>query len=496
MISQETAGGRIWRLVAASLAGILCLYVSIVQLNGVDFWLQAKIGEIIVRDGVIPGTLLFPFTEAADFKFNAHEWLTSILFHLLLVAFGESRMPFVTGLSGLLFLYLVARLAYFRSDSNMAAALLFGIIALLTENYRHVLRPELISLLLMCCYWIFLEKFRTRPNWKHAIFSVITVILWANSHGSFILAPLLTGIYAAGSQLDRIILARRGGDQSSQNSLTLGYLCVAHLAACLINPFGIDLLKFVIGFSNDPALRMIIAEWSPTLDSRWFNVPGFWLAGAVWLGTLLVILKNFQRLSAVDALLFLLFSALAVKAIRFPLYLGLASAVICAPYIGPWYRTPHHQTRLYQWIAGIALILGGVTFVYGNAQGRHPYSTGVAKLSDQMVRTLENPIHQGNVLTSMELGAELVYRAYPRLRPSIDCRVDSYGLEYLYAQERLLYSDEKLQEFVRRYNVQYMLMDRARLREALQDQAWRSDRWVVVAMDKSAVFLKRVDIQQ
>lgn len=493
---SETSDGRLWRLAAVTLATILCLYVSIVQLNGVDFWLQAKIGEIIVRDGTIPGTLLFPFTEAAVLKFNAHEWLTSILFHLLQVAVGENGMPFLVGFLGLLFFYLTAWLAYLRSGANAAVALLFGIIALLTENYRHVLRPELISLLLMCCFWISLEKFKTKPSWKHAVFSTFIVILWVNSHGSFILAPLLTAIYAIGIQFDRLILVFQGRDQSVQNSWTLEYLCVTHLAACLINPFGIDLLRFVAGFSNDPALSMIITEWSPTLDRRWFNVPGFWLAGVVWVGTLSVVLKYFRRLSAVDVLLFLLFSALAVKAIRFPLYLGLASAVICTPYIGPRWQTPSLQTRLYQWITGITLILGGVSLVYGNAQGRHPYSTGFGKLSDQMVRTLKNPIYQGNVLTSMELGAELIYHAYPRLRPSIDCRIDSYGLEYLYTQERLLYSDAQLQEFVRRYDVQYMLMDRARLREALQDQAWRSDRWVVIDMDKSAVFLRRADVRK
>ncbi|HWH81920.1 MAG TPA: hypothetical protein VNU71_06765, partial [Burkholderiaceae bacterium] len=38
-----------------------------------DFWLQAKIGELIVDTGAIPHTVLFPFTWARDYPFNAHE---------------------------------------------------------------------------------------------------------------------------------------------------------------------------------------------------------------------------------------------------------------------------------------------------------------------------------------------------------------------------------------------------------------------------------------
>jgi hypothetical protein len=495
-IAEETQTDRFWRLAAVTLTAIVCLYVSTVQLNGVDFWLQAKIGEITVRDGAIPGTLLFPFTEIATQRFNAHEWLSSILFHLLLSNFGEDRMPFITGIAGLVFLCLAARLAYLRNGCNTPVALLLGIVALMTENYRHVMRPELVSLLFMGWFWIALEHFKAKPHWKYAVISTLIVILWANSHGSFILAPALTTIYATGLQLDRIIRRRWGGHQPVQAALPLAVLGSVHLLACLVNPFGVELLAFVVGFSNDAAMSNIIAEWSPTLERRWLTLPGFWFAGVVWIGTLAVILKNMRRLSAVDALLFLFFSCLAVKAIRFPVYLGLMSAAVCAPYIAPKWFTWERQCRLFQGIAGLVVALGVAALLYGNAQGRHPYSTGVAKLSDQMVRTLENPVHKGNVYTTLELGAELIFRAYPRLRPSIDCRIDSYGLAYLEAQEQLLNSDEQLQEFVRRYDVRYMLMDRAGLNDALQKRAWRADRWTVVDMDRTVVFLKRSDLTQ
>lgn len=485
---------RTWRLLAAGLTAVSCLYVSTVQLSGVDFWLQAKIGEIIVRDGAIPTTLLFPFTEAATLKFNAHEWLTSILFHVVLSTLGEAGMPFFTGLLGLAYFFLAARLAHLRSNFNTAAALLLGMVALATENYRHVLRPELISLLLMGYFWTLLERFRIHPNWKTGAMSAIIVLIWANGHGSFILAPVMTAIYAIGLALDDSLHARSGHERATHKILTFAALSIGHVLVCLLNPFGFELFGFVVGFSNTPELSTVIAEWSPTLDQKWFDLRGFWLAWVVWSGTLFVLLKNFRRLSAVDVLFFLFFSALAVKAIRFPVYLGLMSAAVCAPYIAPKWSKPELQTKLYQLATVIALIVGGVAMAYGNAQGVHPYSTGFAKLSDPMVRALENPIHSGNVLTSMELGAELIYRAYPRLKPSIDCRIDSYGLDYLDSQEKLLDADTSLTEFVQRYDVHYMLFEKWRLNQALQRKTWRDDRWVVVYMDKSVAFLRRADL--
>jgi L-threonylcarbamoyladenylate synthase len=65
-----------------------------------DFWLQAKVGELIARDHAIPKTILFPFTEIRDARFNAHEWLPSLLFYWLIDLVGEDGLPLVMGAAG------------------------------------------------------------------------------------------------------------------------------------------------------------------------------------------------------------------------------------------------------------------------------------------------------------------------------------------------------------------------------------------------------------
>jgi hypothetical protein len=56
------------------------------------------------------------------------------------------------------------------------------------------------------------------------------------------------------------------------------------------------------------------------------------------------------------------------------------------------------------------------------------------------------------------LGSELIYRAWPRLKPSIDSRIDSYGDDYLLDQHRMLTDEQHLSAFIDRYDVRYMLL--------------------------------------
>jgi hypothetical protein len=478
-----------WRLVATILALITCLYVSLVQTSGVDFWLQAKIGEIIVQQHAIPDTLLFPFTEIATEKFNAHEWLASIVFYAAIQLVGEDGLPFFTALLGLSLFLLAAWLCFVRSQRNLAVALFGAAIALAGENYRHVLRPELLALNLMVAYWIGLERFRACPGYRNALWPAVCVLLWVNSHGSFIIAPILAGIYTLGLHVDR--MRQQGAWKLAPSPAVRAWalLTLAMSLACLVNPFGWEMVHFVFDFSSKAGLATRVYEWMPSY--KFTYLPGFWIAAGIWCLILLVVLMTRKSISAVDVLACLFFSVLAVKAIRFPVYLGLLAAFVLSGAVAQKWKQAPAQERLYQLFSVLmALVLAAVAN-FGNAQGMQPSSLGVVKLSRQMVKELGRPDLQGNVLTSMQMGAELIYRAYPRLKPSIDCRVDSYGMDYMDFQDTLFFNDKLFDEFVQRYDVKYMLIDRARFVHFMERDAWKSKHWELIMLDQSAALLQR-----
>ncbi len=363
-----------WRITATVLMVVCAIYASTVRLSGDDFWLQAKIGELIVQDHAIPRTLLFPFTEIASENFNAHEWLLSIAFHYGLVILGEDGMSFLIGGLGLALFIAMARLTYLRSDGNYAIALMGGYVTLLAENYRHVLRPELPALILMAILWNLLEAFKTKPSLRHALWVAFIMVVWANSHGSFILGPVMVGIYSAGLYVDELVDSGSRTWLPSPSILPWFGLLLMTSVCCLINPFGWELIEFVFSFSTTSDASKHLTEWLPTLaDTRLLNVRGFWIAIMVWLLLTALIIVGRRRVGAVEWLFFLAFTFLAYRAIRFPVYLGMVAAYIVPACLPADWRQKSHEFRLLKICSAVAFAtLMGVVW-YGNAAENSPF---------------------------------------------------------------------------------------------------------------------------
>jgi hypothetical protein len=486
------------KMVAIRIAALVSLllvvaYISTVQPSGIDFWLQAMIGDLIYERHSIPQSLEFPFTEIADQAFNAHEWLVSVGFGVLVKLVGVEGLTYVLTALGLVYFLLACYLGYVRSQKNVVAALLVGALAVMAENYRHVLRPELITLFIMIIYWILLEKMKNEITLGTIAFSSILVVAWANSHGSFVLAIVLPGIYAAGLYADQV-WANRALCLPSKKSLIFAALTVLAIVLCMINPFGWKLYKFVFQFSNDAQAATHVTEWIPTLDSRFRHMPAMWIFGLIWLMSITVLVLDRRNVSFVGWLIFIFFTYLSLKAIRFPVYLGVVLIFLTAPFFGRLFgdHTRQYFGYIFIFILGVLALCLSVKFK--NLQGSSPISFGTHKLSDQMVLALKDERRHGNVLNSMEMGAELIYWAYPRMRPASDCRVDSYGFEYLNYLSAVLVSDDLLTEFVSRYDVRYILIDAARFNSFVMLNAWKQHKWEVVLLDGRAAFLRRHDV--
>jgi hypothetical protein len=129
---------------------------------------------------------------------------------------------------------------------------------------------------------------------------------------------------------------------------------------------------------------------------------------------------------------------------------------------------------------------------YGNAYGGYPYFVASHHFSPALLDYVEARKFEGNVLNSYPLGAELVYRFYPRLRPAIDYRIEVYGREYFERLLRTLDDEQALRQFVERYRVRYMLLlwpqfeQGIRRMPRLQDDGWR-----IVFADHRMVMLER-----
>lgn len=477
--------------VVATVAAVV--FISVVPQVSNDFWLQVKVGQLIAESHSIPQTILFTFTEAKDVPFNAHEWLPSVLFYWLLRGVGEDALPLVMGFGGIVFFAIAALIAYQRSGGNLFWSFVWGLMAVCVENQRHYLRPELVSLMLLGLYWYILERCRSEPHKARWLSAWVIVVVWTNSHGSFILAPIISTTYAVGIWIDTH-WPGAGRKATAKGSAQFYFaFTVAAFIATLINPKGIELWRFVLDFGHADSTKQMVAEWLPTFDPRWWRDRGFWIGIACASVTATMMAVHWRKLSAVDVLLFLLFTTLAVQAIRFLVYLGMLSAYVIPSLMPKAWGKTESRTRAYGFLAIASVLALGLSMRFGNAMGSFPHTAFEANysLSAPMVAQLNNPLLHGNVLNSYELGAELVYRAYPRLRPSIDSRIDSYGKDWTALNSQLFVDDDLLKKFVTNYDVRYMLLSHDDFISLKRLSSWSEGLWKIIAMDRRTVLLLR-----
>jgi hypothetical protein len=483
------------RITAVAATVVLIALLNFVPTSTNDLWLQAKIGQMIVETGEIPRTVLFPFTWVRDNSFNAHEWLPSIIFHLLDRSLGHDGLLFAQGLLGLIQFSLCLVLAR-RLSGSLAVGLLLAAMAMVVANYRYYLRPEIFALLLLMALLQVLSLYRMRGDWRVLAWSAPIAILWANAHGSFIVGPVIAGIFAFGEGAEA---ARHATGQPlsarvrtmARGAAPYALTGAAMLVASVLNPLGLELLRFALTLSASEVTKTFIDEWTPTLSHHFMVRPAFTIFICALVMTLAVAVTFRRRMTVTDALLLLAFAFLALQRNRFIVLFGFVALVVCARLIGPWSQRPGRERTLLLAATGIAGVGVALVLSFGNASGAYPYMASSTNFTEPMADRLSRPELKGNVFNSYELGAELIYRAYPRLKPSLDSRIDSYGDTYFMLQQELFINERLLKEFVRDYDVRYMLLlwrDFERLKKLKTLQV----DWRVNYADHKAVLLERI----
>jgi hypothetical protein len=450
------------RVVAGVLILALIVILTFVPLSQNDFWLQAAVGRIIVQTGDIPRTVLFPFTWAQNNAFYPHEWLPSVGFHLLIDALGYDRLLFVLGGLGLLLLGLSFALA-FRLSRSLGAALLFSCMAMAVANYRHFMRPEIFALVLFVLTLHCLTGYQRHRDRRRLLWCLPLAIVWANSHGSFVLGPIVASIFAFGEAIEEVRLnAATTWTRRVQSGAVAGlpYLlaALAMTVVSLVNPLGVEVFRFVWAVSSSGVFKAGIAEWQPTFSNPFMTSPGFWIFMGCLAVTLTTVVAYRRRLTATDLLLLLAFLLIAATRLRYIVWFGFVAMLVCSRLVGAGaWRPAWERATLIASTAAAAIGLA-MAVQFGNAYRAYPYFTESVDLTEPMINFLSKEELKGNVFNSYELGAELIYRAYPRLRPSMDSRADSYGEAYFVMQLNFLADEKALSAFTTDFDVRYMLL--------------------------------------
>jgi hypothetical protein len=251
---------RLWVVIALALPALLSL---LVPLPAVDLAYQVRAGDEILATGALPAVDTWTYTIAGT-PWTDQQWLAQVAFavgHRLggWELLAVSRAALVVLAVGLLLAACIERGAPTRT------AAILSLVAFLLAAPALALRPQLIAIAIFAAL-LWLISVRWWRPWAYLAMPVL-VVLWANIHGSFVLAPLVLG-YA---WLEDVVARRPWG----RSLLVL----LVGTAATLVNPFGVGVWAYALDLGLDPVIRDTASEWQRTSPLT--------LPGALFYGSLI-----------------------------------------------------------------------------------------------------------------------------------------------------------------------------------------------------------------
>ncbi len=412
--------GFSWALLVGSAIFLWLLRQSFLLNDGDTLWHIAT-GRWILENKAIPFSDPFSHTLRGA-PWVAHEWLADVL---LAAAYAVSSLNSVIVLAAAAYAIAFALLTrYLMRHIVPIYALLFVALAWGLSVNHMLARPHAIVVPLLVFWSISLATARdadhTPPLWL-----AVVVALWANLHGSFPLALVIAGAFAAEAMFDEKGRLRQDAFKS------WGLFLLASFIATLLTPHGIGGWHFVSQVHDMDFSMNTISEWRSTDFSK-LSALEVWLLMAA----ALVLLRGF-KLPLFRLLLLLGLVHLALKHGRHTGLLGMLAPIIVAqPFGAQWKNNVSAEghaaglDRVFEKLAQpagrvatlitvIALaIVGVVSSRYINIQ---PAASAAPAAALQAARAANVT---GPVFNAYEFGGYLIFSG---VAPFIDARADLYG---------------------------------------------------------------------
>ncbi len=374
-----------WAWALPGLLGALLLAVGWPLASDHDLYLHLKTGELTIERGLPGLNDRFSYTDPSAPE-ETHSWLSQVVLYETYHWGGETGLR---ALNTLLLFFLVGLCFRFvwRRGNSAAAAGLTAAFVVLAQAQVQTFRPVVISQALGAVLLFAILAPETPWTKKRGLAAVLLTALWANLHGSSLLAPLFV-----------FLRTRRFG------------WTMACAAALLVNPRGpelwIDSLAIV-----DLGRSLAIGEWVSNVYP-----PILWIAAAGALWTLLKRGRNDWTAVTGAILVCLAFSAHRHLAwLFFPLCAAgaaLASGV---------------TLRASPALLGIAIALWGGRF----------WVSGLTTMPvERAVNFLQAAGLEGNVFNHPSWGAYLAFRLYPKIKVAHTMRLLTHKNIFLWEKER------------------------------------------------------------
>ena len=324
-------------LVDRSLPFLLLLLVVCFALNKIvayDVWWQLKTGEWVLAHGF---PTVDPFSYATpDRTWIEMRWLYCVAINLIFKAFGLNYLILA---KAVVVLAAFCCLWFVEPNAPIWARCLGVMLTLAIAHFRFIIRPELVTFLLLSFSLLALNRYRCggKAAWIYAL--PIAQIFWTNSHTLFILGPLTIWIFVLAEFFSKRLRIRGLGDNAISSERYGALLTAATLstAACLVSPYFLRGALFPLQLFSEiqggHELRNMITELQSPFSYASFSI-FFIRYPVVVIISAFTFLLNRSRISPGVLCLWLAYLYLSVQAERnlslFGVVAGFSAIVNCS----------------------------------------------------------------------------------------------------------------------------------------------------------------------
>jgi hypothetical protein len=428
------------QLESRSNMGIVALVLAVVFFASArthadpDLWGHVRFGQDILNDG-IPTTDSYSYLTAGSRWIN-HELLPEILFAAFFSLLG---VPGLVGLKVCLVLGTIG-LVYWSLCRNgmhvLRAGMMVMIVLMLMSVGLWTIRPQLFTYLFFLMTLLLLKQ--AEAGSKMAFVALpVTMIVWANSHGGFLAGLAVLGIWTA-THFVLWLLRHRAQDQSRYlGPAGLSVLAVFCVGGTLVNPYGPDLLAFLLRTAT--VARPEIGEWQPIAVGS--------PEGVAYLVALAVsgaaLLRSQRPRSPALMAVFLATALLPLHALRHLPLFAVSFAILIGEHLADtwnqWSPSDGSSQRRLPPVVGFAAALAFVVAAlpYFHCIRIEP---SFIRFPARAVALMQRAGVQGNLATFFDWGEYIIWHLGPGVRVSIDGRRETVysqeayarGLQFLY----------------------------------------------------------------
>jgi hypothetical protein len=262
------------------------------------------------------------------------------------------------------------------------------------------------------------------------------MLVWVNSHGTFLIGLVLIGIWI-GQIIWDVIKSRNTDEYSNvkksvvRPSIILGITTLA----CLVNPRGLGIINYLKTLTSNNVVQNLVTEWAPpSLDS---------LMGVIFLSGLMasaiILAISPKRPSFTHLSSFLIFGLLGLKTSRGSVWFGLVMAPILAEHLAlivNQLQKNHRQSKNFEGslylnvIISLLIIFMGV-FSLPWFKSALPFPQAKAGLIStetpiEATQVLLEQLPAGQLFNSMSFGSYLIWAAHPQYQVFVDSRIELF----------------------------------------------------------------------